>query len=712
MNKDVIVIGAGFTGLTAAKELEKEGKDFLVLEAENRLGGRNFSFSPKNIEMPGLEYEHGSQYIGHSQEPLWSTVTGDDFYNWMVENYPEYTKSFVPDVANSSSDCDSSLPPYIVDNYTDRLPYDEQVLILTDTRTKEPTRFPFNKNDTPYGITGLPSGIGLPSILAIGLVSLDIIFIESCINVVEPWESEFKGLYTAEDLDSISFEEWLNESPRSKYMTPTALDAIRIAVQALLSVEPSEISALYFFWYCACNEGFFNEVNDSINGPQQYWLRCGFGKVLEFCSESFKEQIQFERTVKSVSVDESSEYPICLKVNEHDVYYAKQLIVAVSPHTANKIEWPSDLPEYYQALMKQGMGRTLKAQVFYDKSWWNNIDNTGWQGYSGGTSYPVLWTMDNSAYDGNGIYHSCLMTFTIGDQINELEKALANAESDPQEGLKSFLTKHISYLFTGRYDYEPALKPVAIESSLWAKKTNIDGYQVGTFIGGGPNTVFAPNFITSMYDGKPALSYINQPWKNLIYFSAAELARNLNPKTPEVCEIKQDESGSLLPTEQFSDNRCNLGYMNGAIYSGQYVVQQVIEGVDFKEPVSPEPSAEKGHWQPITLLSYALRRALDSFFSSGQTFSDITQNQQEKLLSSLLGDLDKDSTDQGSMGHMLRNRTMELYMNKDISKIDFLANLAKEQLDSFDVVHAQLKQEGVSEEMIDFLARLYGQSAS
>ncbi|MFH1796480.1 MAG: FAD-dependent oxidoreductase [Pseudomonadota bacterium] len=37
---DVIIIGAGFTGLSAALELTRQGKDVLVLEARDRVGGR------------------------------------------------------------------------------------------------------------------------------------------------------------------------------------------------------------------------------------------------------------------------------------------------------------------------------------------------------------------------------------------------------------------------------------------------------------------------------------------------------------------------------------------------------------------------------------------------------------------------------------------------------------------------------------------------
>ncbi len=61
-NTEIIVIGAGATGLMAAYELTKAGKRVIVLEARNRIGGRIHTLDDtsffKYAEL-GAEFVHG-----------------------------------------------------------------------------------------------------------------------------------------------------------------------------------------------------------------------------------------------------------------------------------------------------------------------------------------------------------------------------------------------------------------------------------------------------------------------------------------------------------------------------------------------------------------------------------------------------------------------------------------------------------------------------
>src|SRR4051794_24584706 len=63
---DVVVVGAGFAGLTAARELAAKGKKVVVLEARNRVGGRVWQHDLGN----GDWSERGGPFIGPTQDPL------------------------------------------------------------------------------------------------------------------------------------------------------------------------------------------------------------------------------------------------------------------------------------------------------------------------------------------------------------------------------------------------------------------------------------------------------------------------------------------------------------------------------------------------------------------------------------------------------------------------------------------------------------------
>lgn len=66
---DVIVIGGGFSGLVAARELSKSGVSTLLLEARNRIGGRTFTTT-----FQGDKIEVGGTWIHWSQPFVWSEI--------------------------------------------------------------------------------------------------------------------------------------------------------------------------------------------------------------------------------------------------------------------------------------------------------------------------------------------------------------------------------------------------------------------------------------------------------------------------------------------------------------------------------------------------------------------------------------------------------------------------------------------------------------
>ncbi|MEP6758721.1 MAG: FAD-dependent oxidoreductase [Actinomycetota bacterium] len=66
MDADAIVLGAGFAGITAARDLRKAGHRVVVLEARDRIGGRTWY-----REMPGagVSVEYGGMFFSRATQP-------------------------------------------------------------------------------------------------------------------------------------------------------------------------------------------------------------------------------------------------------------------------------------------------------------------------------------------------------------------------------------------------------------------------------------------------------------------------------------------------------------------------------------------------------------------------------------------------------------------------------------------------------------------
>lgn len=69
-NYDVIIVGGGFAGLTAARELNMLGHDVLLLEGKDRLGGRTWT-----DHRLGCDLELGGTYVHWYQPHTWSEMT-------------------------------------------------------------------------------------------------------------------------------------------------------------------------------------------------------------------------------------------------------------------------------------------------------------------------------------------------------------------------------------------------------------------------------------------------------------------------------------------------------------------------------------------------------------------------------------------------------------------------------------------------------------
>ncbi|WP_417234226.1 flavin monoamine oxidase family protein [Arthrobacter sp.] len=80
IDRDVVIIGAGPSGLTAAHALQQAGRTVAVLEARNRVGGRTWT-----DEVEGATLELGGQWISPDQTGLYELIG-----ELGIDTYPRY----------------------------------------------------------------------------------------------------------------------------------------------------------------------------------------------------------------------------------------------------------------------------------------------------------------------------------------------------------------------------------------------------------------------------------------------------------------------------------------------------------------------------------------------------------------------------------------------------------------------------------------------
>jgi monoamine oxidase len=78
---DAVVVGAGYAGLSAARRLTLAGKSVIVLEAQDRVGGRTLDESIGG----GAVTELGAAYVGPTQDELLKLA-----HHYGVGTFPVY----------------------------------------------------------------------------------------------------------------------------------------------------------------------------------------------------------------------------------------------------------------------------------------------------------------------------------------------------------------------------------------------------------------------------------------------------------------------------------------------------------------------------------------------------------------------------------------------------------------------------------------------
>jgi monoamine oxidase len=402
---DVIIVGAGMTGLVAASSCQAKGKQVLVLEARDRVGGRMHT-QTLDVGDTANFFDHGARFIGNfpQQRDAWQLV---DSLN--LKRFPQYDGPGV--------ESPSKTDPYWAGQAANLLQREDD---------------------------GFDAYIGPVTPDENGMF-----YLKQLASLFDSFPlHDPTRLADAEAIDRLSVQEWLDtiNLPGIERPSPRFRALLAMLCRVGFSDEPQNISMLWFLFYIASSGGLarFQGLRWPLDGAQGYRVEKGAQSIADALKGNLEAKqadcVRMKVPVTTIEQDDTG-----VSVTAGGVTYrADHVLVALSPSLygqAGFIRFEPDLPaarrDAAQAMKTPPM---IVASVVLKTAFWRetaqqkrpgiidgeqdaDIARYGLSGDVLFTQGPVVWMMDATSSAGQ----PALFAFIVGESARTLDAGDADA---------------------------------------------------------------------------------------------------------------------------------------------------------------------------------------------------------------------------------------------------------------------------------------------
>jgi monoamine oxidase len=303
----VVVVGAGLAGLATGRALVAAGREVVVLEARDRVGGR----TEGGHLTDGTPIELGGQWIGPTQNRMYALVEELGLEWFRTHN-------------------------------------DEGQLLLDL----------FGKQSRMSAQRGALPRLGPFALVDLGQGLARFTRLANRVSLTEPWTSP-----GAEELDGQTFETWVRRNLR----TPTGRAYFRIACEAVFAAETTDLSLLHALFYSHSGTDF--ETLISVDrGAQQDRIVGGSIRIAEEMAAGLGDRVRLSAVVRRVVQDDAG---VRVVLRDGEEVAGSHAVVTLPPTLAGRLEYEPLLPSWRDQLTQRlPAGSVMKVYAAYDEPFW------------------------------------------------------------------------------------------------------------------------------------------------------------------------------------------------------------------------------------------------------------------------------------------------------------------------------------------------------